>query len=166
MVSIFVLIRKLGTPHTHDSPADSVRHDGCDGKPECLTTITWDIESQWYGIAEGTFIFRMSGGEECCSELHRAGHNATSCYYKKTMGEYEPRLLSTLQYSHWLRLDTHFLPGRFSPLQVVNYCKVSWCQRRTELTSSFRLPNTESGVPVRACGVELRGAGPSLVTSA
>lgn len=34
------------------------------------------------------------------------------------------------------------------------------------LTSAFRLPSTESGVPVRACGVELRGAGPSLVTSA
>lgn len=35
-----------------------------------------------------------------------------------------------------------------------------------ELTSALRLPSTESGVPVRACGVELRGAGPSLVTSA
>lgn len=32
--------------------------------------------------------------------------------------------------------------------------------------SALRLPSTESGVPVRAWGVELRGAGPSLVTSA
>lgn len=36
------------------------------------------------------------------------------------------------------------------------------------LTSAFRLPNTESGVPVRPRGVFPRagGAGPPLVTSA
>lgn len=32
--------------------------------------------------------------------------------------------------------------------------------------SALRFPSTESGVLVRACGVDARGAGPSLVTSA
>jgi hypothetical protein len=34
------------------------------------------------------------------------------------------------------------------------------------LPSAFRLPRTESGVPLRPCGVELRGTGPFAVTSA
>lgn len=41
----------------------------------------------------------------------------------------------------------------------------TWCPGDSG-PSAFRLPNTESGVAVRACGVNPRGAGPSLVTSA